>query len=114
MPLATRPANQYGQAAASTRSVGTFLTDKLLGWKKEGIIPNWKAVHILGFSLGGHVAGMMGYQILEKTGKKIGRITGLDPAGPGFSDDGEWPDDRSEFLDYTDAHFVDVNIYLVL
>lgn len=110
MSLATKTLNKYSQAAKSTRLVASYLSDKLIMWKEDGLIPRWKAVHIIGFSLGAHVAGMIGFQIWDRSGKKIGRITGLDPAGPRFSDNGLWPEDRTEFLDYTDAKFVDVNI----
>ncbi|KAI4503412.1 hypothetical protein M0802_001634 [Mischocyttarus mexicanus] len=58
-------------------------------------------VHFLGHSLGAHVAGNAGSAI---TSGKLGRITGFDPALPGFqllaSDDTR--------LDSTDAIFVDV------
>lgn len=40
-------------------------------------------IQIVGFSLGGHVAGFVGKQIkLQSGGTKIGRIDGLDIAGP--------------------------------
>jgi len=54
-------------------------------------------VHILGHSLGSHVAGYAGERL-----KNLGRITGLDPAGPYF--EGLSPAAR---LDPTDAVFVD-------
>ncbi|KAK9507400.1 hypothetical protein O3M35_007263 [Rhynocoris fuscipes] len=38
-------------------------------------------IHIVGHSLGAHVAGIAGL----KTKKKVARVTGLDPAGPDFS-----------------------------
>jgi len=60
--------------------------------------------HLIGFSLGAHVAGFAGKKVQE-SGKqlKVGRITGLDPASPGFDFDS--PDVR---LDKADAKFVDV------
>lgn len=55
-------------------------------------------VHIIGHSLGAHTAGYAG----EHLGN-IGRITGLDPAGPSFE-----KTDPKVRLDPTDAAFVDV------
>ena len=45
----------------------------------------------------------MGRTVFIKSGEKIGRITGLDPAKPLFTDK-----DRSKSLNRTDAKFVDV------
>lgn len=41
-------------------------------------------VHLLGHSLGSHMAGFAGKHVLNMTGSKISRITALDPAGPLF------------------------------
>lgn len=57
-------------------------------------------VHVIGHSLGAHVAGI-GAEAIR--GGQIGRITGLDPAGPGYSD--VPPNLR---LDPGDAQLVDV------
>lgn len=40
--------------------------------------------HVLGHSLGAHIAGFTGKQVKRLTGKRIARITGMDPAGPLF------------------------------
>ncbi|CAB1349393.1 unnamed protein product [Coregonus sp. 'balchen'] len=55
--------------------------------------------HLVGFGVGAHVAGVAG-ACLEGA---IGRITGLDPFSPLFSEA-----DRSLSLDPTDAQYVDV------
>ena len=56
--------------------------------------------HVLGASLGAHVAGYVGHF----TDGRIARITGLDPSGPLFHTVPE--EDR---LDSSDAQFVDVS-----
>ena len=55
-------------------------------------------IHVIGFSLGAHLAGQIGRTVQKKAGK-IGRITGLDPAKYVK---------KSHQLSRKDAHFVDV------
>ncbi|KAF5273781.1 hypothetical protein FQA39_LY00896 [Lamprigera yunnana] len=87
----------YVKAVVNTRLVGKQVALLLNGLVKHiGLSPS--NVHIIGFSLGAHVAGFTGYEL-----KNISRITGLDPAGPLF----EAQDPRAR-LDQSDAHFVDV------
>lgn len=62
-----------------------------------------KNVHIIGHSLGAHVAGFAGKYLSGK----IGRITALDPAGPMFEKSKE-DDNCDHRLDKNDAKFVDV------
>lgn len=62
-----------------------------------GLTPN--LVHIIGHSLGAHVAGFTG----KKLNGTIARITGLDPAGHMYHQV-----EATERLDKTDALFVDV------
>ena len=59
--------------------------------------------HIIGHSLGAHIAGYTGEKLIDLEQGKLGRITALDPAQPLFQD-------MPEFvrLDPGDAEFVDV------
>lgn len=60
-----------------------------------------KNVHLIGHSLGAHVAGFTGLYINSKNIGKIRRITGLDPAKPKF-------ENSYERLNRSCADFVDV------
>ncbi|XP_002917576.2 pancreatic lipase-related protein 2 isoform X2 [Ailuropoda melanoleuca] len=88
----------YSQAVQNTRVVGAeiafFIQNllTLLGYSPED-------VHLIGHSLGAHVAGEAG----RRLGGHVGRITGLDPAQPCFQDTPE-----EVRLDPSDAMFVDV------
>ncbi|XP_055943005.1 inactive pancreatic lipase-related protein 1-like isoform X3 [Argiope bruennichi] len=87
----------YAQAVANTRVVGALVAKLIhLLTNETGITP--QSVHIIGHSLGAHTAGYTGAEI-----PNLGRITGLDPAGPYFQD--AEPEVR---LDKTDALLVDV------
>eukprot|EP00057_Strongylocentrotus_purpuratus_P028047 XP_011682521.1 PREDICTED: pancreatic lipase-related protein 2-like [Strongylocentrotus purpuratus] len=65
----------------------------------------YRDLHLIGMSLGAHVMGYAGEFL-----PGIARITGLDPAGPNFRDEGfDFRDNGPECrLDPTDAIFVDV------
>ncbi|XP_033111043.1 pancreatic triacylglycerol lipase-like [Anneissia japonica] len=89
----------YGQAAANARIVGaeaSFLIDQL----KKFYGYSASSIYLIGHNLGAHI---MAYAGERQTTPKIGRITGLDPAGPYF--DGTT---RAVRLDTTDAEFIDV------
>jgi len=86
----------YTRATANTRLVGleiAHLVNTLVA--RHGL--RAANVHLIGHSLGAHIAGYAGEKIAQ-----LGRITGLDPAGPYFE---KMP--TFVRLDPTDAHFVD-------
>ncbi|KAJ0065170.1 hypothetical protein NL108_005657, partial [Boleophthalmus pectinirostris] len=90
--------NHYVVAAQKTKSVGQEVA-RFIDWMEEATNMPLDNLHLIGYSLGAHVAGFAG----SHANNKVGRITGLDPAGPDF--EGEHAHRR---LSPDDAHFVDV------
>ena len=93
----------YSAAVANTELVGRQLALVLLDTIKLGTNP--KKIHIIGFSLGAHVAGCAS-EVLKKRKILLGRITGLDPASPFFRN--HLFREKSRKLDALDADLVDV------
>jgi len=105
----------YDRAAANTRYVGESaqrFIESLQGYPALRI-------HCVGHSLGAHACGFLAKINKKRSGKKIWRITGLDPAGPQFTKipapneplgsyihNPNTP--REQRLDATDAELVDV------
>lgn len=69
----------YPTAAGNTSDVGNQLGNRL---RDLGVDPNLTT--LVGHSLGAHVAGFAGTTYRNVTGRSIGQIVGLDPAGPSF------------------------------
>ncbi|XP_065070130.1 pancreatic lipase-related protein 2-like isoform X2 [Rhopilema esculentum] len=91
----------YHQAAANCRLVGAQIGYLIAMLHSETGLP-FSKVHVVGYSLGGQVAGYAG-TYLRKMGHKLGRITALDPAAPLFEHE-----DIEVRIDKSDAEFVDV------
>ncbi|KAL1117642.1 hypothetical protein AAG570_003957, partial [Ranatra chinensis] len=87
----------YNVAAEQTEPVGHYVGQFIRFLLDHGVHPG--DIHLLGHSLGAHVAGFAGSSL---NGTKVERISGLDPAKPCFHNSP--PDLR---LDPSDAHFVD-------
>ncbi|KAJ8936149.1 hypothetical protein NQ318_010560, partial [Aromia moschata] len=90
----------YISSAVDTKvignNIGQFILDAELKANK---------VHLIGHSLGAHVAGFAAKKIKEATGEKVARISGLDPAGPYFR---MYAFIKEERLDKEDAQVVDI------
>ncbi|XP_075411991.1 lipase member H [Tenrec ecaudatus] len=87
----------YHHASSRTKKVAQILTKFIDHLLAEGA--SLDDIYIIGVSLGAHIAGFVG----KMFDGELGRITGLDPAGPLFN--GKPPKDR---LDSGDAQFVDI------
>ncbi|XP_020390435.2 lipase member H-like isoform X2 [Rhincodon typus] len=87
----------YSVAVANTKRVAEILGDVIDNILKIG--GSLDLIHMIGVSLGAHISGFVG----SRFSGQIGRITGLDPAGPLFR--GKGVEDR---LDPADAQLVDV------
>jgi hypothetical protein len=117
----------YQQSCSNIRVIGRQIAIALDNIEKIEI----ENVHIIGHSLGAHMAGYIGkeLQLMNKVVDKVsiflsfrkkivdkpnlGRITGLDPAGPAFSFPTKWYDEFPKEIEKThlwhsDAKFVDV------
>jgi len=88
----------YKSSADNTRKVGKELSDYL---NTLGLTTN-TLVHCIGHSLGAHVCGFAAKNYKQNGNKIFYRISGLDPAGPLFTND------ITQRLDRTDASLVDV------
>jgi hypothetical protein len=66
----------YPVVVANVPRVGEEIGKMLLFMMENEIIQHPDQFHIIGFSLGAHVAGMAGAYVKSKTDRFIGRITG--------------------------------------
>lgn len=91
----------YIKASGNTALVGreaSLLVQRLIDAHRNTLSTD--QVHIVGFSLGGQIAGFFGRHFKNSTGQLIPRITALDPAGPLF-------DNTTVCLSESDARYVD-------
>lgn len=94
----------YIQAVQNAYVVGKRIQELLIFFQQNNYLLNGgQSVHLVGHSLGSHVSGMAGFYWKNITGTLLKRISGNDPAKPGFQFR-----DVNLRLDETDAEFVDV------
>lgn len=91
----------YAQAVANIRLVGVMVGRVVSRLVDTGV--SEKDIHLIGHSLGAHLMAYAAAHFTDTTGLRVGRLTGLDPAGPYFANTP--PEVR---LDPSDAAFVDV------
>ncbi|KAK9712795.1 Lipase [Popillia japonica] len=92
----------YSTAVSRLPAVGRLAAEMILNFSDVHNIP-LSNFHLIGHSLGAHLFGFAGKHIIELRGQRVGRITGLDPAGPSY--EGNPPNNR---ISADDADFVDI------
>jgi len=90
----------YPSAVDKITTVAKQISDLIHTLVSKGLTTPSK-VHIVGVSLGAHVAGIAGKTYKNERGTSLGRVTGLDPAGPLFTGA------KGNILAPADASFVD-------
>ncbi|XP_060838912.1 pancreatic triacylglycerol lipase-like isoform X1 [Rhopalosiphum padi] len=88
----------YFTARLRCKEIGNYIGE-MITTITENTSQSNDDIHIIGFSMGAHIAGYAGKHL----GGKVHRITGLDPARPLFLSKRS-----AERLNNTDAQFVDV------
>ncbi|XP_064075098.1 phospholipase A1-like [Vanessa tameamea] len=91
----------YPKSVRLTRFIGKKVGEFLVKLTEYGLTA--ENLELVGASLGAHVSSHAAKYFYAATGKKIARVTGLDPAGPCYR---ALP--REERLDASDAERVDV------
>lgn len=93
----------YAQVAAMVSGMGSFLANFIM--KLLDLGADRMSIHVIGHSLGAHLAGFAGKRIRPR----LGRITALDPAGPCFGK--IFSNSKQDRLSPDDAFEVDVYHY---
>nr|XP_021190687.2 phospholipase A1 [Helicoverpa armigera] len=100
---------KYGMAVKHVKSIGKRLAQLLEDLYKGGV-PAQK-IHAMGHSLGGQILGHVGENFHKFTGKKIARISSLDPAGPCFYTRPAEEQIRSEVAEYVEVYHCNSGIF---
>ncbi|OWA52478.1 putative Pancreatic lipase-related protein 2 [Hypsibius exemplaris] len=94
-------APDYWAASANTQMAAVQIS-KLIAGLNTHLGSTSSSFHLIGHSLGAHVAGFTGHRLNVLGHERVGRITALDPAGPVFED----APHTDGFLSADDADFV--------
>ncbi|XP_011564547.3 inactive pancreatic lipase-related protein 1 isoform X1 [Plutella xylostella] len=89
-------------AARNTKKVGIAAAEQFNKLLEAGL--PLEKLHVIGHSLGSHVAGYFARELRNQYDKTVKRLTALDPAFPGFYPDGV----MLEHVVAADAEFVDI------
>ncbi|GBP01883.1 hypothetical protein EVAR_70587_1 [Eumeta japonica] len=92
----------YERAVKYVYYIGRALADMVTTITQNGVSP--KNFHCIGHSLGAQMLGQTGDLFIKNTGQKLARITGLDPAGPCFSNSLIEEQIRSGVADYVEIY----------
>ncbi|XP_072931662.1 lipase member H-B-like isoform X2 [Epargyreus clarus] len=68
-------------------------------------------IYCIGSSLGAQILGYAGHSYMKETREKIWRITGLDPAGPCFSNSDVENQLRSGLADYVEVYHCNAGVF---
>ncbi|XP_078337274.1 pancreatic lipase-related protein 2-like [Crassostrea virginica] len=93
---------EYRQSASNTQVVGATIANMVKALRVSAQL-SLHTVHLIGHSLGAHTMGYAGDLLRKQNLGKVGRITGLDPAGLHFE-----RFNQHRRLDASDAEFVDI------
>lgn len=74
----------YDYSTTLSRDLGEHLADYIIHLTKT-IGLDLDKTHLIGHSMGAHIAGFAGKSLIRKIAKRVGRISSLDAAGPGFN-----------------------------
>ena len=66
---------RYAKAVRNVKTVAERLAAFVI-WLKEDFDVDLDQVHLIGHSLGAHVAGNAGHMVIQRLGYPVGRITG--------------------------------------
>ncbi|CAG7726366.1 unnamed protein product [Allacma fusca] len=94
--------NWYPTAANNVKPVAIAVAKVIRRLVETGLAKK-ELTHLIGFSLGAHVVGIIGQSLFETAGWKPWRISGLDPARPFF--EGYPPE---ETIDPQDGEYVEI------
>lgn len=78
------PNDHVSTAISSAPLIAEAVSD-LVNLLRESFDMDLQKLHIVGFSLGGQLAGLVAQNVYQSLGEKVKRITALDPAGYPFT-----------------------------